>query len=63
MTTAELIGVLVGVVGGGAGILRAFYQRNQEQFTEWSTSKLELQNYQHAVEKAAKDAAPPNVKP
>ncbi len=36
---------------------------NQEQFTEWSTSKLEIQNYQHAVEKAAKDAASPNVKP
>jgi len=37
MTTAELIGVLggvVGVVGGGAGILSAFYQRKQTRLMQ-----------------------------
>lgn len=31
---------------------------SEEEFIKWSTKKLELQNYQHAVDKAAKENAP-----
>src|SRR5260370_41184518 len=43
MTTAELIGILggvVGLVGGGAGILSAFYQRKQTRLMQEQISGL-----------------------